>query len=195
MTTILLFHHVLGRTAGVLELAERLRAGGHEVHAPDLFDGRTFDSIEAGFAYRQTIRDEADARAEAAAEALPADVVLAGISLGVMPAQRFAQTRPGARGALLIEACAPIGDDGFGPWPSGLQAQIHGMDADEFFVGDGDVRAAEQLVAESPGSELFLYPGDGHLFCDSSLPGHDAAATDLLVERALAFLARLDAAR
>ncbi len=36
---------------------------------------------------------------------------------------------------------------------------------------------------------MFLYPGKGHLFADSSLPSYDAPAAGLLMERVLAFLA------
>ncbi|MBN9604993.1 MAG: dienelactone hydrolase family protein [Actinomycetales bacterium] len=190
MATILMFHHVQGLTPGMHAFADRLRTAGHEVHVPDLFDGRTFASIPEGFAYRKGV--DVDALADAAAAALPTDLVYAGFSLGAMPAQRLAQTRAGARAALLFEACAPLGDDGFGPWPPDVPAQIHGMDADEFFVGDGDVVAAERIVQTVPGSELHLYPGDGHLFSDSSLPSYDPAATELLVERVLAFLESLD---
>ena len=192
MVTIVLFHHIQGLTDGVVGLADRLRTAGHEVVTPDFFDGKTFESIDEGFAYRRSSGIDVDQLADEAVAGLPADVVYAGISFGVMSAQRLAQTRPGARGALLLEACVPVGDDGFGPWPDGVPAQIHGMDADEFFAGEGDVHAAEEIVAAVPGSELYLYPGNGHLFSDSTLPGYDAAATDLLVERALAFLARLE---
>ena len=192
MVTIVLFHHIQGLTDGVVGLADRLRTAGHEVVTPDFFDGKTFESIDEGFAYRRSSGIDVDQLADEAVDDLPADVVYAGISFGVMSAQRLAQTRPGARGALLLEACVPVGDDGFGPWPDGVPAQIHGMDADEFFAGEGDVHAAEEIVATVPGSELYLYPGNGHLFSDSTLPGYDAAATDLLVERALAFLARLE---
>ena len=192
MVTIVLFHHIQGLTDGVVGLADRLRTAGHEVVTPDFFDGKTFESIDEGFAYRRSSGIDVDQLADEAVADLPADVVYAGISFGVMSAQRLAQTRPGARGALLLEACVPVGDDGFGPWPDGVPAQIHGMDADEFFAGEGDVHAAEEIVAAVPGSELYLYPVDGHLFSDSTLPGYDVAATDLLVERALAFLARLE---
>ena len=190
MAEILLFHHVFGLTSGVLGFADRLRAAGHEVHAPDLYDGAVFADMQEGFAHAKSL--DLDRRADEIAGLLPASLVYAGFSLGVMQAQRLAQTRPGARAALLFEACIPIGDDGFGPWPAGVPAQIHGLDGDEFFVGDGDIRAAEQLVAIAPGSGLFLYPGDGHLFADDTLPDFDAAATDLMVERVLAFLSRLD---
>lgn len=190
MATVVVFHHVQGLTEGVGALADRLRSAGHEVHTPDFYGGRTFDSLEEGFAFKREQGIDTDAIADDAVRGLPDDVAYLGISLGVMAAQRLAQTRPGARAAVLLEACAPLGDDGFGPWPAGVPAQIHGMDGDEFFVGDGDVKAAEEIVATVPGSELYLYSGDGHLFTDSSLPGFDATATDLVVERVLAFLER-----
>ena len=190
MAEILLFHHVFGLTSGVLGFADRLRAVGHEVHVPDLYAGRVFDDMQEGFAYAKTL--DLDGHADEIAAALPESLVYAGFSMGVMRAQRLAQTRPGARAALLFEACIPIGDDGFGPWPDGVPAQIHGLDGDEFFIGDGDVRAAEQIVATVPGSELYLYPGDGHLFADDTLPDYDPAATDLMVDRVVAFLSRLD---
>jgi dienelactone hydrolase len=194
MATVLLFHHVQGLTPGVRAFADRLRDAGHDVHTPDLFGGRTFASISKGFAFTQSGEHDLVGQADAAADALPDDTVYAGFSLGVMQAQRLAQTRPGARAALLFEACVPpTAHDGFGPWPDGLVAQIHGMDADEFFVGDGDVDAAREIVAQSPGSELYLYPGDGHLFTDESLAGFDAEATELVIDRVVRFLERLDA--
>jgi len=193
MVTVLLFHHIQGLTTGVVDFADRLRDAGHEVVTPDFFGGRTFDSIEDGFAYRRSSGLDVDQLADDAAAGLPQDIVYAGFSFGVMSAQRLAQTRPGARAALLYEACIPVsGEDTFGPWPVGVLAQIHGMDADEFFVGDGDVKAAKEIVATVPGSELYLYPGDGHLFSDSSLSSYVAAAAELLTTRTLEFLARLD---
>lgn len=187
MTTVVLFHHVLGLTPGVIELADRLRAGGHTVHTPDLFDGRTFATIPEGFEFSK--ERDLDALGDAAVSELPADVVYAGISMGGGQAQRLAQTRPGARGAVLLETCFPIsGEWSFGPWPAGVAAQIHGMDDDEFFAHEGDLDAARDLVASVDDAELFLYPGDAHLFEDSSLPQYDSAATDLVVQRALAFL-------
>ena len=107
-------------------------------------------------------------------------------------AQQLAQTRAGARGALLLYSCIPItGDWAFGPWPDGVPVQIHGMDADPFFVGEGDIDAARAIVASVEDAELFLYPGDQHYFSDSSLPSYDAAATALLTERVLGLLARV----
>jgi dienelactone hydrolase len=193
MADVLLFHHIQGLTPGVVALADSLREAGHTVHTPDLYDGRTFDSIEAGAAYAQGDgAPDLDKLADEAAEALPAGLVYAGISSGVMQAQRLAQTRPGAVGAVLMESCLPItGDWAIGPWPEGVPVQVHGMDADEYFAGEGDVDAARELVAAVPDGELFTYPGDKHLFEDSSLPSYDAEAAALLQQRVLEFLARL----
>jgi dienelactone hydrolase len=190
MADVVLFHHIQGLTSGVLELAERWRAAGHTVHVPDLFDGRTFDSIEAGVGYAREIGwDEIMARGERAAQSLPSELVYGGFSLGVVPAQQLAQTRPGAKGALFFYSCLPAPE--FGEWPAGLPAQIHGADADPIFMEEGDVDAARELVASADDVELFLYPGDQHYFADSSLPSYDAAASELLMQRVLEFLARV----
>lgn len=195
MAEILLFHHIQGLTPGVVAFADELRAGGHTVHTPDLYGGRTFETIDEGAAFAQGQgAPDFDALADEAAAALPAGLVYAGFSFGVGPAQRLAQTRPGAAGALLFESAIPItGEWAFGPWPEGVPVQIHGMDADAFFAGEGDVDAAREIVATvGSGAELFLYPGDQHLFADPSLPSYDAEAAALLTERVLDFLRRVD---
>jgi len=191
MAEVVLYHHVQGLTPGVHEFADRLRAGGHSVHVPDMFDGRTFDSIDDGFAYGHEVGGLGPLReqAVAAAEEFPREVVYAGMSLGVMTAQRLAQTRPGAKGALLLMSCVPPEEFG-GGWPDGVPAQIHGKEGDEFFAEDID--AARALAASARDVELFVYPGDQHLFVDSSLDDFDAEATDLLTERVLGFLDTVD---
>ena len=193
MATVLLFHHLQGLTPGVVAFADALREAGHTVHTPDLFGGRTFASIEEGAAF--THSDDApdvDALADAAAAELPADVVYVGFSFGVMPAQRLAQTRPGAAGAVLCESCVPVtGEWAFGPWPDGVPVQIHGADHDPYFVDEGDIDAAREIVASVDDAELFLYPGDQHYFADSSLPSYDPEATALLMGRVQEFLARV----
>jgi dienelactone hydrolase len=188
MAEVLLFHHAQGQTAGFHAFADELRAAGHTVHTPDLFDGRTFATIEEGMTYAHDLGfpDEILARGERAAEELPTDLVYGGFSLGVLPAQKLAQTRSGARGALLFYACVP--SDFFGAWPAGVPVQIHGMDNDPVFVGEGDVDAARRLVETTDDAELFLYPGDQHYFADSSLPSYDPDATALLTQRVLDFL-------
>ena len=191
MAELVLFHHIQGLTPGVHAFADDLRAAGHTVHTPDLFGGRTFDTIEAGAAYANGDESpDLDALADAAVADLPASVAFAGISFGVMQAQRLAQTRPGVAGAVLMEACVPVtGEWAFGPWPEGVPVQIHGMDHDPFFADEGDIDAARELVEiVGPSAELFVYPGDQHLFTDSSLPSYDAGAMALLTERVLTFL-------
>ncbi|MFK8907090.1 dienelactone hydrolase family protein [Streptomyces sp. YS-3] len=190
MAEVLLFHHAQGLTSGVLAFAESLRAAGHTVHVPDLYDGRVFDDLADGAAYAQEKGFGSFVeRGRAAAEHLPAELVYAGFSLGVLPAQALAQTRPGARGALLFHSCVPVTEFG-DAWPQGVPVQIHGMDADEFFVDEGDVDAARALVESAPDAELFLYPGKEHLFADSGLPSYEEEAAALLTRRALAFLGR-----
>jgi len=195
MAEVVLFHHVQGLTDGVRAFADSLQAGGHTVHTPDLFDGALATTIEDGISLTNSIGDdELAARADRAVADLPANLVYAGFSYGVMAAQRFAQTRPGARGALLYESCIPItGEWAFGPWPAGVPVQIHGMDKDPFFALEGDIDAARELV-ETVGpelGELFVYPGDKHLFADSSLPSYDAESAALVINRSRAFLDRI----
>ena len=193
MAEVLLFHHAQGLTRGVHAFADDLRAAGHTVHAPDLFDGRTFESIDEGLAYIRDIGlDDMRERGVRVADRLPRALVYAGFSFGVLPAQKLAQTRPEARGALLFYSCLPIsGEWAFGPWPDGVPVQIHGMDNDPIFVGEGDIHAAREIVEKVADAELFLYPGDQHYFADSSLPSYDAAATALLTQRVLKFLGRV----
>jgi dienelactone hydrolase len=195
MAEVVLFHHVQGLTDGISAFADELRAGGHTVHTPDLFDGGRPATIDDGIAHTQSIGgDVLDERADRAVAGLPENLVYAGFSFGAGTAQRLAQTRRGARGALLYESCIPItGEWAFGPWPDGVPVQIHGMDKDPFFALEGDIDAARELV-ETVGpelAELFVYPGDRHLFADSSLPSYDAGAAALVVQRSREFLDRV----
>jgi dienelactone hydrolase len=192
MTEVVLYHHVQGLTEGVRSFADELRQAGHIVHAPDLFEGRRFDSIEDGMAFaRETGFEALVERGVAAAEGFRPDVVYAGFSFGAMVAQQLAQTRPGARGALLMYSCVPVSEFG-SVWPEGVPVQVHGKEDDPFFLED--LEAAQELVASTEGAELFLYPGEEHLFADSSLPGYDAAAAALLLERVQAFVAAAELA-
>ena len=192
MAEVLLFHHAQGVTPGISAFADQLRAAGHTVHAPDLFDGRTFDSIDEGMAFINAQGfDALRERGVHTADGLPAELVYAGFSFGVTIAQQLAQTRAGARGALLFYACVPIsGEWAFGPWPDGVPVQIHGADHDPYFVDEGDIDAAREIVVLVDDAELFLYPGDQHYFADSSLPSYDPEATALLMGRVQEFLAR-----
>ncbi len=188
MAELVLYHHAQGLTDGVEAFAAELRQAGHTVHVPDLYDGHTFGTLEEGIAYAQeTGFDTLMDRGVAAADGLSDALVYAGFSLGVMPAQRLAQTRAGANGALLFHACLPVSEFG-AAWPDGVPVQIHGMDADPFFADEGDLDAARALAGSADQAELFLYPGNQHLFADSSLPSYDQAAANLLTRRVLDFL-------
>lgn len=191
MAEVLLFHHAQGLTRGIGGFADQLRDAGHTVHVPDLFDGQVFATLPEGAEYAAKVGfGTVIERGRAAAAELPAELVYAGFSLGVLPAQMLAQTRPGGRGALLFEACVPVSEFG-GTWPAGVPVQVHGMEEDEFFAGEGDIDAARALLQAAPDAELFLYPGNRHLFADSSLPSYDEPAATLLTQRVLGFLGRI----
>ncbi|XVS63085.1 dienelactone hydrolase family protein [Actinosynnema sp. CA-299493] len=188
MAEIVLFHHGHGLTPGVEAFAEHLAEAGHTVHVPDLFEGRVFVDLGDGLDYAEQVGFGTIAeRGRLAAEGLPTDVVYLGFSLGVLPAQLLAQTKPGAAGALLVSACVPVTEFGEA-WPASVPVQVHAMAADELFVADGDLDAARALVAGAADGELFLYPGDRHLFADRSLSSYDEVAAVLMMERVLAFL-------
>jgi dienelactone hydrolase len=189
MAELLLFHHAQGLTAGCLSFADELRAAGHVVHAPDLYDGKTFAELADGVGYAEQVGfDTIIERGRLAADGLPTNIVYAGLSLGVLPAQMLAQTRPGAKGALLIHSCVPPSEFD-SPWPRGVPVQIHLMDADEWALPPNeDLDAARQLDQTVESAELFLYPGERHLFADDSLPDYDEGAATLLRQRVLGFL-------
>jgi dienelactone hydrolase len=189
MAEILFFHHARGLTPGCHSLADRLRAAGHVVHTPDLYEGRTFDSLDDGVAHAEEIGFETVlARGREVAEGLPERLVYAGASLGVMPAQLLAQTRSGAAGALLLHGAVPPGEFGR-DWPAGVPLQMHTMEDDDW----GDVDVARQIAATVDEAELFTYPGNRHLFTDDSIDEFDPQTAALVFERSLDFLARIDA--
>jgi dienelactone hydrolase len=182
MAEVVVFHHALGLTDPVRRFAATLRGAGHTVHTPDLYDGRTFDAIEDGMAHSEEIGGPTAIvdRARAAVESLPSEVVYVGFSLGVLSAQSLAQTRPGARGAVLCYSALPLGqwgDDWPATWPDGVRLQLHILEGDE------DFEFAQALAATVPGAELFVYPGTEHYFAE-----HDDQAAALLTQRVLAFL-------
>ena len=190
MAEVVLYHHAQGLTDGVRSFADDLRRAGHTVHTPDLYEGNIYATLDEGLEYAKKTGFGAIAeRGVQAAQSLSERLVYAGFSLGVVPAQQLAQTRPGAVGALFYYSCLPVEE--FGTWPDGVPVQVHGMDEDPFFTEEGgDLDAAKALVAATDQAELFLYPGKEHLFADASLPGYDEAAAALLLQRTLSFLDR-----
>jgi dienelactone hydrolase len=187
MAEVVLYHHVQGLTDGVRAFADDLRKAGHTVHTPDMFGGRTFPTIDDGIAFaREQGFGKVVAGGVAAADDLPAEVVYVGFSFGAMPAQQLAQTKAGARGALLIYGVVPFTEFG-DAWPASVPVQIHAMENDAWFIED--LPAAQELADSTDAAELFLYPGDKHLFADASTADYDAEAAALLTERVRAFLA------
>jgi dienelactone hydrolase len=186
MTEVLLYHHVQGLTEGVQSFADSLRQAGHVVDTPDMFDGRTFNTLEEGMEFARAVGFGTLAdRGVVAAESHRNDAVYAGFSFGVMVAQQLAQTRPGAGGALLMYSCLPVSEFGEA-WPANVPVQVHGKEHDPFFEEDLD--AAKELLRSTHDAELFLYPGGEHLFADSSLAMYDPSAASLLIDRVLTFL-------
>jgi dienelactone hydrolase len=180
---VIVFHHALGVTDAIRGFGDELSGAGHTVHTPDLFDGRMFDTIEDGMAYSEELGGPMAMvdRARAAVDSLPSDVFYVGFSLGVVSAQSLAQTRPGARGAVLCYSALPLGqwgDNWPATWPQGVPLQLHILEGDE------DFEIAQGLAATVPGAELFVYAGTEHYFAE-----HDEQAAALLTQRALELLA------
>jgi dienelactone hydrolase len=188
MTEVLLFHHALGLTPGCRSLADRLRAAGHQVHTPDLFEGEVFTELSAGVAHAEAVGfGEILERGRQAAQSVPAQTVYVGVSLGVLPAQMLAQTRPGARGAVLVSGAISPSEFG-GAWPRGVRLQMHMMDADVVVVQDGDLEVARTLADTVEDAQIYLYAGDQHLFIDESVADYDQPAAALLTDRTIGFL-------
>lgn len=192
MTRVVLFHSAQGLRPGVEEWSARLREAGHEAWTPDLFDGRTFDDLEAGVAYRDELGiPELMRRAEAALAELPAELVYAGFSMGAATAGYYAATRPGARGAILMHGVPPLREFGVEAWPEELPAQVHFADNDPWVEGEEIVEFERLTDAAGAVLEIHAYPGDGHLFADPGSPDFDAAAAELMLARQLELLERL----
>lgn len=187
MADIMLFHHAQGLTDGVRAFAARLEAHGHCVFLPDLYDGANYNTLDEGVEHAERVGlDELTARGVAAAEDLPPASVFAGFSLGALPAQKLAQLRPGALGAVLYHGGVPA--DTFGTaWPAAVALQIHLAEDDEW----SELDVAQTLARAAPRGELYVYPGSAHLITDSSLDEYDPETTDLILHRTITFLEHL----
>lgn len=179
MSTIVLFHSALGLRPAVHRFADRLREDGHDVHTPDLYDGRTFDDLGLGEAYRDEIGiHELTARAQSAVAEMPEDVVYGGFSMGTVPAQLLAATRAGARGALLVQGAAPLEWIGVEAWPD-VPIQLHVAADDPWFS-----RADAELVVSEIGKrhvDFHEYAGEGHLFFDEEWRDYDPDGAERLM--------------
>ena len=197
MAEVVLFHSALGLRPGVTAAAERLRAAGHTVHAPDLYDGEVFDDLDDGLRKRDALGyAEIARRARESVAGLPAGLIFAGFSLGAVPAELLAASRPGARGAVLMHGAVPVeglGEFGVERWPAGVPAQVHYAASDPWEEAE-EVAAFGAAVGRAGAAfEEHAYPGSGHLFADPDLPEYDHASSEAMWGRVLAFLDRLDA--
>lgn len=198
MAEVVLFHSVLGLRPGVIAAAERLRAAGHTVHAPDYFDGEVFEDLDDGSRKEEALgyREIARRTGEAVA-GLPAGLVFAGFSLGAVQAELLAASRPGALGAVMHGA-VPVEtlNEFFGVerWPEGVPVQVHHAKEDPWVDAEGEVAPLGDAVRGTGAAfEEHAYPGSGHLFADPDLPEYDRASSEEMWRRVLAFLDRVDA--
>ena len=187
MADVVLFHSAVGLRPPVRRVADRLRAAGHDVSTPDLYDGQVFTDVDEGVAHMRSVGwPELLRRAEAAVADLPSGLVLAGMSLGAGIAATIAAGRPGARGVVLLYG-PELPDD---PWPAELPVQAH-YSIDDPWIDDGTVLMAKAARAGSPVS-VHVYPGNRHLLDHDDLPDqHDPAAAELVWRRVEAFLDEL----
>jgi len=189
---VVVYHSAYGLRPAVIEFADRLRAAGHQVHTPDLYDGEVFsDRNDAIRKIQELGFDTLLERAREAVEDLPPDLVYAGFSNGGVCAELLAATRAGARGAVLIHAPLMVRDLGWTVWPSNVPVQVHFADKDPI-KNQAVIDALSARVRQS-GSEFeqFEYEAPGHLFADPAFPVYNSNAAELMTQRVLEFLERV----
>jgi dienelactone hydrolase len=188
---IVLFHSAQGLRPAVRSWADRLRAAGHRVHTPDLFDGEVFDQLADGVRKRDALGiPELIRRAQAAVAELPSSLVCAGFSMGAASAEFLAATRPGATAAILMHGALDPGAVGAETWPR-VPVAVHYAKGDSW-VDTEQVRSLERAVQASGAAvATHVYEGGGHLFADEASPDYDRASAELMFERTLAFLKTL----
>lgn len=188
MATVILFHSICGLRALERDAAARLRALGHDVIAPDLYEGQVAGSMDDGFALKDAIgwRTLCE-RAEAAIADQPASAVLGGFSFGAAIASHLWAKRPETSGVLLLHSIVEIPENA----RDGVPVQLHLADPDIYEPAE-DVAAWRAAADRSPiALEAFTYPGVGHLYTDASLPDYDAEAASLTWGRVERFLGGL----
>ncbi|MFC8590039.1 dienelactone hydrolase family protein [Streptomyces atroolivaceus] len=190
LMNIMLFHSTFGLRPAVHTAADRLRAAGHEVRVPDLFEGHTFDTVEDGMAFKEQVgKDELLKRAVlAAAPYSDQGLVYAGFSFGASVAQTLALGDAKARGLLLLHGTSDIAENAS---VDELPVQLHVADPDAFESPDWLNSWYLQMQRTGADVEVYRYPGAGHLYTDPDLPDYDQAAADLTWKVSLGFLATL----
>lgn len=188
---LVIFHSAYGLRPALLDWAERLRALGHTLHTPDLYDGEVFtDRMDAIRKIQEVGWDGLLDRARASVANLPDNVIYAGFSNGGACAELLAATRPGARGAILMHAPLMVRDLGWKDWPSGVPVQVHFAKGDPLRNEAVIESLATRVRAAGASFEEHLYEASGHLFADPAMPAYDAAAAEQMFQRVVEFLAR-----
>jgi dienelactone hydrolase len=191
MAEVVLFHSGYGLRPAVLDWAERLRSAGHRVHTPDLYNGRSFDTLDEATAARDAIGvPELMRRADAAVADLPERVVYAGFSMGAGVAEYLAVSRPGATGLILMHGALPLESMGAASWPGPVDLQMHYADADPLVDAGVVATLAEAARAAGATVDVRIYRGHGHLFADAQLPDYDDEAAARMLQASLEFLDR-----
>ena len=191
---VVVYHSAYGLRPAVVDFADTLRAAGHIVHTPDLYDGEVFSDREDAIRKIQELGfDGLLDRAVSAVAHLPAGVVYAGFSNGGACAELLAATRPGARGAVLVHAPLMVRDLGWTVWPAHVPVQAHFADKDPIRSQPVIDALAAKVRQSGATFELFDYDAPGHLFADPAFPAYNRDAADLLKKRVLAFLDRVGA--
>lgn len=183
----MLFHSVYGLRPAVHEAAARLRAAGHEVHTPDLFEGRTADTVEEAMELKDEIgRDELLMRAVTVTAPLSErGLVYAGFSLGGSIAQNLALADTRARALLLMHGTSDIAEDAA---VDELPVQLHVAEPDPFEPHDWLNAWYLRMQRAGADVEIFRYAGAGHLFTDEGLDDFDGEAAEQMWRTALGFL-------
>ncbi|WP_232661463.1 dienelactone hydrolase family protein [Pseudonocardia sp. TRM90224] len=190
---VALFHSVFGLRGVELAAAERLRAAGHQVVVPDLFDGVTnpgdfdaaFDHLDR-IGWSTVLERAHDALADA-----PAETVLGGLSMGAALVGDIWPARLDAAGAFYLHAAPPV--------PAGIRTgtpvQLHFGAGDPFVPPERLARFRESAERNGAYATVREYEGVGHFFTDETLPDHDADAATSTWRDVLGMLDLLEATR
>ncbi|MGW0467272.1 dienelactone hydrolase family protein [Streptomyces sp. NPDC003027] len=188
---IMLFHSTYGPRPAVEAAAERLRAAGHQVRVPDLFEGQTAETVEEGMELQKAIGKEELLKRAVLASAPYSDrgLLYAGFSFGASVAQTLALGDEKARGLLLLHGTSDIAESAS---VDDLPVQLHIADPDPFESHDWLTSWYLRMGKAGADVEVYRYPGAGHLYTDPDLPDYDEAAAEETWSIALAFIESLE---
>jgi len=186
---IVLFHSTFGLRPAVEDFAAALRADGHTVHTPDLFDGEVFSRMEDGIKKRDTLGMQGlMKKAAQAAATTPTATVFAGFSLGAAAAFATGVRRPTTNALILMHGALDPSEIGLTTWPGRIRVQVHYAQGDPWVEEESVLALQKAVRASGAAFESHQYDCTGHLFGDKDLPDFDAASAASMTERVLRFL-------